>query len=175
MLTDDGRRTTHEARRRTPTHCNKPLNQPLRLCYFRPLMVPVRRVSATQQQKMGQLFAVTITIGMGMCVQSVLGDISETTVLPPVPHHVTGMAVVKIVIVQIRYATIFTDAITETNVPQDLLETIVLIHVHFHVMEHSVMTHVTVPVHPVIMSMDAISPHSLQQVLILVRNNITNW
>lgn len=41
-------------------------------------------------------------------------DISETTVLPPVPHHVTGVAVEKSVIVQIRYATIFTDAITET-------------------------------------------------------------
>nr|XP_022297636.1 uncharacterized protein LOC111107004 [Crassostrea virginica] len=124
---------------------------------------------------MGQLFAVTITIGMGMCVQNVLEDISETTVLPPVPHHVTGVAVVKSVIVQIRYATVFTDAITETNVPQDLLETIVLIHVHIHVMEHSVMTHVIVPVHPVIMSMDVISPHSLQQVLILVRSNITKW
>ena len=47
-------------------------------------------------------------------LQSVLGDISEKTVLPPVPHHVTGVAVVKSVIVQIRYATIFTDAITET-------------------------------------------------------------
>ena len=48
--------------------------------------------------------------------------------------------------------------------PQDLLETIVLIRVPIHVMEHSVMTRVIVPVHRVIMSMDVISPHSLQQV-----------
>ena len=47
-------------------------------------------------------------------LQSALGDISETTVLSPVPYHVTGVAVVKSVIVQIRYATVFTDAITET-------------------------------------------------------------
>lgn len=48
--------------------------------------------------------------------------------------------------------------------PQDLLETIVLIRVPIHVMELSVMTHVIVPVHCVIMPMDAISPSPLKQV-----------
>ena len=59
-------------------------------------------------------------------LQSVLGDISETTVLPHVHYHFTGLAVVKSVIVQIRYATIFMDAITKT-VGENLLNKILVI------------------------------------------------
>lgn len=54
------------------------------------------------------------------------------------------------------------------NVPQDLQETIVLIHVPIHVMEHSAMINAIVPFQRVIMSMDAVLLHSLQQVYTLV-------
>ena len=61
------------------------------------------------------------------------------------------------------------------NAPRDILEGIVPIRAPIHVMEHSAMTHVAVPFHGVIMSMDAISPHSLQQVNTVVPSRMLFW